>query len=112
MSIAVPLPDDEFLPKVCCPKCGSDLFAQSDGSCLTADIAHDGETVAEAMTKLDALLKEAMAGHYRYLRLIVGGGLIRDEVEGYLRYLQAEGRVLGFDGEGRNRGAWKVRVRA
>lgn len=94
-----------------CPKCDSDLFAQSDGSVLTQDIAHAGETVPQALAKLERVLEEALAGYSREVRLITGGGLIREEALGQLTFLQREARILSFREEGRNRGAVLVRLR-
>ena len=98
-------------PSPRCPKCDGDLLAQSDGSILTEDIAHGRETVAFAMEKMDRVLEEAHAGYSRGARLIIGGGLIREEVLGELEYLRREGRILAYGEDGGNRGAVLVQIR-
>lgn len=111
MSVQVNLHGFQQEEQANCPKCDAALFAQGDGSVLTEDIAHQGETVPEAMDKLDRLLDRAWAGYASGLRLIVGGGLIRDEVHSRLFFLQREGRIRGWEEEGRNQGAVLIRLR-
>lgn len=94
-----------------CEKCDSALMEQTDGSTLTVDIAHQRETVAVALEKFEASLNEAWQGHSRQLRLIVGGGLIRDAVLAELYFKRSRGTVLDFVEEGRNGGAVRVRIR-
>lgn len=94
-----------------CPKCEDELYAQSDGSTLTQDIAHSGETVNQALDKLERSLDRAWAGHARHVRLIVGGGLIHDEALGFLRYLESEGHILNVAEAGHNPGALLVQLR-
>lgn len=98
------------LEYLCC-KCDSSLFEQSDGSTLTRDIAHQHETVMQAMLKLDQTLDEAWQGYYQSLRLIVGGGRIREEVLGQLAYYQQEGNLYAFSDEAPNRGAVLIHLR-
>lgn len=93
-----------------CAKCDSPLWSLSDGSTLTGDIAHQHETVAEAQRKFHRLLERAWAESYaRSLRLIVGGGTIRDAVLAELHYLRQQGAVLEYKDE--NRGVIRVRIR-
>lgn len=93
-----------------CTKCDSPLWSLSDGSTLTVDIAHQRETVAEAQVKFRRVLDQAwQESHAGQLRLIVGGGLIRDAVLAELFYLRQQGAVLGFEDE--NRGVIRVRIR-
>src|SRR5690554_3654867 len=87
MRVTVAYADYEESLALVCPKCDGRLFRQSDGSVLTRDIAHGGETVVEALAKLDDSLEQAWRGYCRALRVIVGGGLIREEVLGQLHYL-------------------------
>ena len=94
-----------------CLKCDSDLWTQSDGSVLTVDIAHGGETVTQALAKLERALREALAGYCCEVRLITGGGAIREEALGHLAFLQRSGGILACREEGRNRGAVRVQVR-
>ncbi len=94
-----------------CVKCDSPLWGQSDGSTVTVDIAHQHETVPQALVKFsDALQRSWRYTHAEHLRLIVGGGLIRDAVLGELFFLQSKGTILDCIEE--NRGAVLVRIRA
>lgn len=93
-----------------CIKCDSPLWSSSDGSTVTADIAHHRETVAEAQIKFRQVLNQSwQQSHAATLRLIVGGGLIRDAVLAELFYLRQQGTVLGYEDE--NRGAILVQIR-
>lgn len=103
------LPD--LPPRLHCLKCDSELFAQSDGSRLTIDIAHRHETVAQALRKLDAALVEAWQSSARDLRLVVGGGVIRREVLGQLHYYRGCGYLLDYAEESPNHGAVLVKIR-
>lgn len=103
---------DDLPPQQYCLKCDSDLYAQSDGSCLTCDIAHQHETIPLALQKLDAAIVAAWQANYQQLRLVVGGGSIRNEVLGQLRYYQASSYLLSYTEESPNRGAVLVRIRS
>jgi hypothetical protein len=103
---------DTLPPSLSCPKCDQNVYQQHDGSTLTSDIAHQHETIAKALQKLDALLLEGWAGPYQQLRLIVGGGLIREQVLGQLYFYQQQGRLLRFKEDSPNRGAIVVSLRA
>jgi hypothetical protein len=96
---------DQAPPRLHCVKCDENLYLQHDGSFLTRDIAHGHETVARALEKLDGLLLEAWRGYYRGARIIVGGGLIREEVLGQMRYYRERGIVRGYREDSPNRGA-------
>ena len=98
-------------PACRCPKCDDDLLSQSDGTTLTCDIAHQRETVDQAMAKLDDVFEEAWRGYYQAVRFIVGGALIRDSVLGQLSFLQQQGTIQRFQEEGYNRGAILVVLR-
>jgi hypothetical protein len=112
MVVAVADFDLEAVPPLLrCVKCDANLYLQSDGSCLTVDIAHQQETVSRALRKLDALLLEAWQGYYRSIRIIVGGGRIRAEVLGQLHHYQQQRRLLAYREESPNRGAIVVTLR-
>jgi hypothetical protein len=108
----VSLPDfDERATEQYCDKCDSPLFRQSDGSTLTVDIAHHRETVAQALQKLESALTDGWHGYASQVRLIVGGGAIREAVLAELYFQQSRNRVLTFIEEGGNRGAVLVKIR-
>ncbi len=94
-----------------CPKCDNRLDRQTDGSTVTVDIAHHGERVHEALVKLDTVLDEVQAGVSARIRLIVGGGLIRDAVLARLADEQRRGVIRGFSSQSDNAGVVIVQVR-
>jgi hypothetical protein len=102
---------EDLPPRLQCLKCDSDLYAQSDGSCLTRDIAHQHETVVQALAKLDAALLAAWRSPAQKLRLVVGGGRIRTEVLGQLHYYRSCGYLLDYAEETPNHGAVLVKIR-
>jgi len=92
-----------------CIKCDTPLFAPSDGSTLTLDIAHHHETVSQALDKFARALERAWSSHAWQLRLIVGSGAIREAVLGELYFMQSREVVLELREE--NRGALLIRIR-
>ena len=94
-----------------CPKCDNALDLQHDGSTITVDIAHQGERVAEALEKMQKEIDQARAGVAMSLRLIVGSGLIREEVLLALRDLEFRGYIKGFDTEPFNKGSVLIRLK-
>jgi hypothetical protein len=102
---------DAVPPQLRCPKCDASLYLQGDGSCLTRDIAHSHETVLKALDKLDATLLSAWQGYCSTVRLIVGGGLIREQVLGQLQHRLGRGQIRAFREESPNKGAILVTLR-
>lgn len=96
---------DQVPPCLHCPKCEQNMYQQHDGSLLTRDIAHSHETVVRALEKLDKLLLDGWRSHGRGVRIIVGGGLIRQEVLGQLHYYQLRGIVRDYREDAPNHGA-------
>ena len=94
-----------------CPKCDNALNLQHDGSTITVDIAHQGERVSEALQKMQSEIDLARKGVAKCIRLVVGSGLIRDEVMLVLRDLRFRGDILGFELESFNAGAVLVRLK-
>ncbi len=102
---------DQAPPRLNCVKCDENLYLQHDGRFLARDIAHGRETVARALEKLDDLLLEGWRGYYRGVRIVVGGGLIREEVLRQLAYYRQRGSVRGYREDSPNRGAIVVTLR-
>jgi hypothetical protein len=102
---------DQAPPSLRCSKCDENLYLQHDGGFLTRDIAHGHETVARALEKLEELLLDGWRGYYRGVRIIVGGGLIREEVLRQLAYYRQRGSVRGYREDSPNRGAIIVMLR-
>ena len=94
-----------------CPKCDNALDQQHDGSTITVDIAHGGETVREALRKMENEVDMARKDVATFIRLIVGSGRIRDEVLLALRDLRFRGDVQDFDLESSNGGSVLVRLK-
>lgn len=94
-----------------CPKCDALLSAQSDGSIPSVDIAHNRETIAEALQKMRVCLDEIRMGHAQGLRLIVGRGLIREDVMRELSWLKHSGAIMNFDHDEGNTGAILVQLK-
>ena len=95
----------------CCPKCDNALNLQHDGSTITIDIAHHGERVSEALRKMQSEIDLARKGVVKCIRLVVGSGLIREEVLLVLRDLKFRGDVRDFEPEPFNAGAVLVRLK-
>jgi len=94
-----------------CPKCDNALNLQHDGSTITVDIAHQGERVSEALRKMQREIDLARQGVAMSIRLVVGSGLIREEVLLALRDLKFRGDIIEFDSESSNGGAVLVRLK-
>ena len=94
-----------------CPKCDNALNLQHDGSTVTVDIAHHGERVSEALQKMQSEIDLARKGAAKCIRLVVGSGLIRDEVLLVLRDLRFRDDIIGFEPESFNAGAVIVRLK-
>lgn len=94
-----------------CPKCDNSLSLQHDGSTVTVDIAHQGETVSEALQKMQTEVSLARQGVAMQIRLVVGTGKIREEVLLALRDLIFRGDVLDFKQEPNNTGSILVRIK-
>lgn len=100
---------DDFVSH--CPKCDNDLEQQHDGSVITVDIAHQGERVHEALEKMEREINSARRGVAQHLRLIVGSGLIRDNVLLRLRDFEFRGDIKEFDSENNNPGSVLVKLK-
>jgi len=94
-----------------CLKCDAVLILQSDGSTHTCDIAHGNETVDQALAKLHQHLNFAINNYTRRVRLIVGGGLIKEEVQGLLYFYQQQGYIVSYAVDSRNAGTINVNIR-
>lgn len=94
-----------------CLKCDDDLLLQSDGSVITRDIAHQHETLHQAVVKMDDMLQQAWEGYARGVRLIVGGGRIREEILSQCQYYLDQGYITSYTVERPNTGAILVYLR-
>ena len=94
-----------------CLKCDAVLNLQTDGSVMHVDIAHHHETIRVALAALEGVLAQARSSYARGVRVVVGRGLIREEVLRQLSWLQHNGEILGFEHEGGNTGAIMITLR-
>ena len=95
-----------------CPKCDNVIDQQTDGSTITVDIAHQGETVQAALTKLNRELELAKSGIAKNLRIIVGTGRIREEILRTLNDLQRRSAINGFIAEPHTPVAIVIQIKA
>ena len=93
-----------------CPKCDSNIKDQYHSSTLTVDVAHNKETVKQAIDKLYQVIERNQILKHRQIRIIVGSKMIRDEVMNELEALKRGKAILGFEMDGKNSGALLIRM--
>ena len=93
-----------------CPKCDSVIENQFQPATLTIDVAHNKETVEQALVKLHRIFKKNKVMKYRQIRVIVGSKIIRSEVRKELETLKREKIIFDFKTDGKNSGALLVRM--
>ena len=93
-----------------CPKCDSVIENQFQPATLTIDVAHNKETVEQALVKLHRVFKKNKVMKYRQIRVIVGSKIIRSEVIKELEILKREKTIFDFKTDGKNSGALLVRM--
>jgi len=65
--------DRLHMPKAC-PKCDEDLIRAKASKPMVVDLAHGGETVSQALAKLDAAVSECLWHGHPSLKVIHGHG--------------------------------------
>ena len=93
-----------------CPKCDYGAFDQNRAAILTEDIAHSRQTVAQASTQFYQLLDKAKRENYGKLRLIVGGGKIKQEIGDLLDSEIWRGNIKRYQLDNPNTGAYLVKL--
>jgi hypothetical protein len=93
-----------------CPKCDASQRAARAGECLHGDVAHRGQTIAQARQAAERLLSRAAIEGQGQVRLVVGGGAIRAELLRWLEELRRSGRIRRVLPEPRNPGAILVEL--
>lgn len=88
-----------------CLKCNWDLRILNRSRTLEKDIAHNHQTVEEAMNLLRETIQQGKKEKYGQVRLIVGGGLIGMEAEKILSFLKHSKSIKSFARENYNSGA-------
>lgn len=91
-----------------CPKCDFNLRLINRDKTIMVDIAHHHETVEQAIEKLNDFITKAKDENYGHLKIIVGNGLIREEIKRLLPYYQEIGKISGYTTDGFNRGAFNL----
>jgi hypothetical protein len=67
-------PIDRGNPPTTCPKCDADLIRAKAHKPLVIDLAHRGETVSQALAKLDQAVSECVWHGHPSLKVIHGHG--------------------------------------
>ena len=78
---------------------------------MTRDIAHQQETLDQALDKMDDVLQQAWEGYARGVRLVVGGARIREAVLSQCRYYRDQDYIESYSVESPNHGAILVYLR-
>ena len=73
-----------------CPKCDSVIENHFQPTTLTIDVAHNKETVEQALVKLHRVFKKNKVMKYRQIRVIVGSKTIKSEVRKELAPVKRE----------------------
>ena len=95
---------------IICPKCDEHRFAKNHGQTLSIDIAHGRQTLAQAETQLDGAIDQAIQEQFGKLKIIVGRGLIREEIGRSLDAAKWQGRIRDYQPERNNQGAYIIQM--
>lgn len=93
-----------------CPKCDEHRYAKNHKQTLSIDIAHGRRTLAQAEQQLDQAIENAIAEQFGYLKIIVGRGLIREEIHRSLDAAQWQGQIREYQPEKNNLGAYIIQM--
>ena len=93
-----------------CPKCDSDIEDQYHPTTLTVDVAHNKETVKQAIDKVHQVIEKNQIMKHRQIRIIVGSKRIREEVMYELETLKRGKAIFDFGMDGKNSGALLIRM--
>jgi len=93
-----------------CPKCDEHRYAKNRKLTLSIDIAHARQTLAQAEQQLDQAIEQAMTEQFGNLKIIVGRGLIRDEIHRSLDAAQWQNRIRDYQPEKYNQGAYVIQM--
>lgn len=93
-----------------CPKCDYGRYDQNHSKRLSADIAHNLQTVNQATQQFYDLLAQAKREKYGELRIVVGGGLINKEIGRLLEAEQWKNQFKSFDYDKGNNGAYLIKL--
>ena len=93
-----------------CPKCDSDIEDQYHSTPLPVDVAHNKETVKQAIEKLYQVIEKNQIMKHRQIRIIVGSKMIKEEVMNELEALKRGKAIFDFGLDGKNSGAVLIRM--
>jgi len=93
-----------------CPKCDFGRFEQNRGAMTSVDIAHNLQTVDQATQEFYSALAQAKRDCYSELEIIVGGGLINQEISKILDAEVWKNSIKKYWQEPHNRGAYILKL--
>lgn len=93
-----------------CPKCDEHRYAKNKKKTSSVDIAHNLQTVAQAEQQLDIAIREARDQQFGKLRVVVGRGIIRKEIQRSLDTAVWQQRIRDYQVEEHNEGAYILRL--
>ena len=93
-----------------CPKCDTGRYAQNHTQTLVVDIAHNRQSLAQSEAQLDQAIKQARQEEFSALKIIVGRGLIRQEIRRSLDTALWQNRIRDFQSEPNNPGAYIIQM--
>ena len=93
-----------------CPKCDSEIEDQYNSNTLTVDVAHNKETVKQAIDKLYQVIERNQIMKHRQIRIIVGSKMIKEEVMNELEALKRAKAILDFGMDAKNSAAILIRL--
>ena len=93
-----------------CAKCDQHRFAKNRGKTLRIDIAHNRQKLHQAEYQLDRAIDQANTEKFSTLKIIVGRGLIRDEIRRSLDNALWQKRIKDYRLEEHNAGAYILKM--
>ena len=93
-----------------CPKCDTHRYAHNRTKTLIVDIAHNRQSLAQSELQLDRAIEQAQQQEFGALKIIVGRGLIQQEIRRSLDTAQWQNRIRDFQSEPNNPGAYIIQM--
>ena len=94
-----------------CPKCDEHRYAKNRTKTLVVDIAHNRQRLEQAEFQLDKAIDQAIAENFGALKVIVGGGIIRQEIPKSLDAALWQKRIGDYQPEDKNAGAYIIQLK-
>lgn len=93
-----------------CPKCDEHRYAKNRNKTFNVDIAHNMQTLIQAEQQLDNAIRQAREEKFGKLKIIVGRGIIRQEIRRSLDAALWQNRIRDYHPEEGNDGAYILRL--